>query len=179
MIRTLALAFALLLSIPALAQTHADAMTRLAPYQGSYTITGDAQIEDGSYAGTLTVSPTLGGHFQEWTWVMNSDGMPPTHLRFLTTYDTSTHTYVIWRFDSRDLTNGYGQGGNDTEGSLQFDGDALVMAWPTTNPEDPSMHGLFRNTIRITSNGLNVSTDVKLDGDQALVAIATTQATRR
>ncbi|GAB5534530.1 MAG: hypothetical protein Rubg2KO_07790 [Rubricoccaceae bacterium] len=180
MTRSLTIAIALALSAPVLAQTHAEAMARLAPFQGTYALDGVAQIDEGTYAGTLTIAPTLGGHFQEWTWEMTSDGMAPTHLRFITTYNVASRAYTIWRFDSRDISSEQtGALGNDPQGSLQFDGDVLVMAWPTVNPDDPTMRGLFRNTVRIVSSGLNVVTDVQPEGGRPLVAIATTRASRR
>lgn len=174
----------LLTAAPALAQSHAEAMSRLAPFEGTYTLDGTAQIEEGTFGGTLTVSPILGGHFQQWDWEMDMRGEgvnEKVHLRFIAAYDSAADEYAIYRFDSRDVDSPT-RVSNVTDpnrGQIHFDGDALVMAWPTANPDDPSETGTFRNTVRIVSNGLDVDTDVKPNGGDQTVAIATTRANRR
>lgn len=189
MIRFLLLA-ALVAAAPAFAQTHAEAMARLAPYAGSYALDGTAgelngpSDNGGTFDGTLVVSPVLGGHFQQWDWEMtmrSSNGSEafPVHLRFVTTYDPEAGDYAIWRFDSRDVGDWEGPGGHDVHGRLQFDGDALVMSWPTANPEEPSQTGTFRNTIRLGAGGIEVVTNVQPDDGSPTVAIATTRAARR
>lgn len=178
MLRTLSLLAALLLAAPAFAQTHAEAMARLAPFEGTYDLDGTVQIETGTYGGTLTVAPTLGGHFQEWTWEMTMPEGDPTHLGFLVTYDAASGDYRIWRFDSRDLTDSPQALGSETEGTLRFEGDSIVMAWRSLSPSDPSMHGSFRNAVRVSARGLDVDTYALPEG-QARVAIATTRASRR
>jgi len=186
MIRSLyLLLFATLLTAaPTLAQSHAEAMNRLAPFEGTYTLDGSAQIEEGTFGGTLTVSPILGGHFQQWDWTMNMRGEgvdENVHLRFIATYDRAADEYVIYRFDSRDVDSPtrVSNIADPNRGQVHFDGDALVMAWPTANPDDPAQTGTFRNTVRVVSNGLHVDTDVQLDAGDQTVAIATTRANRR
>lgn len=190
MTRSLLLLAAVLVAAPAFAQTHAEAMARLAPYAGSYVLDGAADVLDspsddgGTFDGTLVVSPILGGHFQQWDWEMTMRSPDrreafPVHLRFVTTYDSESGDYAIWRFDSRDVSNWAGPGGHDVNGRLRFDGDALVMAWPTANPEDPSKTGTFRNTVRPGAGGIEVVTNVQLDDGSPTVAIATTRAVRR
>ena len=185
MYRTLILTLALALSAPAFAQSHADAMARLAPFAGSYTLDGTAEIEEGSFDGSLTISPILGGHFQQWDWEMDMEGPgveEKVYLRFVVAYDAGNNAYVIHRFDSRDVdspTRASGDGIPPALGGLGFDGDALVMSWPMTNPDDASKSGRFRNIVRLTPQGLDVETEVKPDGGGATVAIATTRAARR
>lgn len=174
----------LLAAAPALAQSHAEAMDRLAAFEGTYTLDGTAQIEEGTFGGTLTVLPVLGGHFQQWDWEMDMRGEgvdEKVHLRFIATYDDAADEYVIYRFDSRDVDSPtrVSHVTDPNRGQIRFDGDALVMAWPTANPGDPSETGTFRNTVRVVSNGLTVSTDVKPDDGNRTVAIATTRANRR
>lgn len=184
MYRTLILTLALALSAPAFAQSHADAMARLAPFAGTYSLDGTAQIQEGAFGGALSITPILGGHFQQWDWEMDMEGPgveEKVYLRFVVGYDAANNAYVIHRFDSRDVgspTEASG-GGVPALGDLDFDGAALVMSWPVTNPDDASKTGRFRNTVRLTPQGLNVETDVKPDGGGATVAIATTRAARR
>jgi hypothetical protein len=181
---SLALAAALFIAAPVLAQTHADAMARLAPFEGTYALNGEPQMVDGSFDGSLTISPTLGGHFQQWDWEMDmkGDGVEDkVHLRFIATYDRAAREYVIYRFDSRDVDSQTraSNAHDSSKGTISFDGDALVMAWPTHKPNDPAATGSFRNTVRLVPQGLHVDTDVKMDGGGDLVAIATTRANRR
>ena len=186
MTRTLALLLlaTLFCSAPALAQTHAEAMDRLAPFEGTYALDGTAPIEEGAFDGTLAITPVLGGHFQQWDWEMHmrGDGGDETvYLRFIVTYDEAADEYVIYRFDTRDITSPTRASSpmDPKPGQVRFDGDALVMAWKTVNPDDSSQSGAFRNTVRLVSNGLHVDTDVKLDDGTPLIAIATTRASRR
>lgn len=174
----------LLTAAPALAQSHAEAMVRLAAFEGTYTLDGTAQIEEGTFDGTLTVSPILGGHFQQWDWEMDMRGEgvdEKVHLRFIATYDGAADEYVIYRFDSRDADSPtrVSHVTDPNRGRIHFDGNALVMAWPTANPGDPSATGTFRNTVRVVSDGLTVSTEVKPDDGNRALAIATTRANRR
>ena len=165
---------------PAQAQSHADAMARLAPFEGTYVLDGEAQIEEGSFTGTLSIAPTLGGHFQEWTWTMSDTGQGvPTHLRFIVTYDEADQRYRIWRFDTRDVDGQGGDLGNEVAGSLQVDGNTLVMTWPSRNPDAPEQTGRFRNTVRLVPQGLDVMTDAMPDSGGPAVAIATTRAARQ
>ncbi len=185
MTRSLLLFALLLLAAPSFAQTGSDAMARLAPYAGTYTLDGTAQIEGGSFDGALTVSPILGGHFQQWDWEMTMHGPDgyeePVHLRFIAGYDAATGAYTVHRFDSRDAGSPTrsARAHDPAAGRLQVDGDALVMAWPTVNPEDGSKMGSFRNTVRLGAGGLTVVTDVVPDDGSPRVAIATTRADRR
>jgi hypothetical protein len=103
------------------------------------------------------------------------------HLRFIATYDRAAREYVIYRFDSRDVDSQTRASNvqDSNVGTLSFDGGALVMAWPTHEPGDPTETGTFRNTVRLVPQGLHVDTDVKLDSGGDLVAIAVTRAARR
>jgi hypothetical protein len=174
----------LLTGASALAQSHAEAMSRLAPFEGTYSLDGTAQIEEGTFGGTLTISPILGGHFQQWDWQMDMRGErvdEQVYLRFIAAYDAAAGEYVVYRFDSRDVDSPTRASNiaDPNRGLIHLDGDALVMAWPTANPDDPTQTGAFRNTVRVVSNGLHVDTDVKLDDGSPLIAIATTRANRR
>lgn len=183
MLRTLAFVAALALAAPAFAQSHADAMQRLAPFAGTYSLDGTAQVEEGSFDGTLSVQPILDGHFQQWDWTMTMRGdgaRERVYLRFIAGYDAEAKAYSVYRFDSRDANSPTRVSPLEDphRGTITFDGDALVMAWHTSNPNDPSDTGLFRNVVRKTSGGLHVKTNVKLDSGAPLVAIAETRATR-
>lgn len=184
MFRILTLAAVFTICIPASAQSNADAMQRLAAFNGTYNLDGQAQIEEGTFDGSLTVSPILNGNFQQWDWEMNmrGDGVSEkVYLRFIAAYDSATNEYVIYRFDSRDVDSRT-RASNLTDpniGRLRFDGDALVMTWPTASPADPSKTGSFRNTVHVERSGLRVVTDVKPDDGSPLMAIATTRADRR
>ena len=185
MLRTLCFSLlAVLLASPVLAQSNAEAMQRLAPLNGTYSLDGTAQIEEGTFDGSLTVSPILDGHFQQWDWemVMRGEGVDETvHLRFIVEYDPGTDEYAIYRFDSRDADSPTRASNveDPDRGTLQFEGDALVMAWPTSNPDDPTMTGRFRNVVRLVPDGLRVDTNVMLDTSDEPIAIATTRASRR
>lgn len=184
MFRILTLVSLFALCAPAFAQSNAPAMDRLAPYNGSYTLDGTPAMADGSFDGTLTVSPILGGHFQQWDWEMTMRGEDfdeKTYLRFIVAFDRVANAYTIFRFDSRDADSPTRESGvaDPSQGRLSFDGDALVMSWTATNPDDPNRAGTFRNTVRLRPNGLHVVTDVQPDDGSPLVAIATTRAARR
>lgn len=63
------LVLALLGGTPAFGQAdtdgpHADVMACLVPFEGAYTLDGEAQMEEGTYMGALTVASTLGGRFR-------------------------------------------------------------------------------------------------------------------
>ena len=184
MLRILTLAAVFTICIPASAQSNAEAMQRLAAFNGTYALDGHAQIEEGTFDGSLTISPILDGNFQQWDWemTMRGDGVDEkVYLRFIAAYDSAADEYVIYRFDSRDVDSPT-RTSNVTDpniGQLRFDGDALVMTWPTASPADPSKTGSFRNTVHIDRSGLRVDTDVKPDDGSPLVAIATTRANRR
>ncbi|MEM6325546.1 MAG: hypothetical protein AAF791_00375 [Bacteroidota bacterium] len=182
MLRLLPL-LAVLLSAPAFAQS-SDAMARLAPFEGTYALDGTAQIEEGTFDGTLTISPILGGTFQQWDWdmTMRGDGISEVALlRFIVGYDAATGAYTIHRFDSRDADSPTRSAGalDPSKGRLQVDGDALVMAWTMNNPDDAAQTGTFRNRVRMTSGGLHVETEAVPDDGSPVVAIATTRAARR
>ncbi|MEM1116737.1 MAG: hypothetical protein AAGJ11_09540, partial [Bacteroidota bacterium] len=158
---------------------------RLAPFEGTYTLDGTAQIEEGTFDGTLTIAPTLGGRFQQWDWEMTMRGpdgeTEPALLRFIVGYDAATSAYTIHRFDSRDADSPTRSAGalDSAAGRLQVDGDALVMAWTRHNPDDATQAGTFRNRVRVTSGGLHVETEAAPDDGSPVVAIATTRAVRR
>ncbi|MEM6335466.1 MAG: hypothetical protein AAF752_02810 [Bacteroidota bacterium] len=166
------------------AQSHTSAMDRLAQYEGTYSLDGIALIEEGSFDGALTVSPILGGHFQQWDWTMTMRGdgaEEQVYLRFIAAYDHANDAYVIHRFDSRDAgaQTAVRRSGDSNRGRLYFEGDALVMSWQSTNPDDASQTGELRNTVRLNAGGLRVKTDAKPDDGTPHVAIATVQASRR
>ncbi|MEO1479755.1 MAG: hypothetical protein AAFV01_14375 [Bacteroidota bacterium] len=168
----------------AFAQQPADAMERLAPYEGTYTLDGFAQIEDGTFDGTLTVAPILGGHFQQWDWTltMRGEGIEEdVYLRFVVSHDAATGSYAVHRFDSRDADSPTRAASitDPHRGTLSFDGDALVMSWPSSNPNNPAQTGHLRNTVRLDADGFTVTTDAKPDDGSPRVAIATTNASRR
>ncbi|MEM0963620.1 MAG: hypothetical protein AAGK21_13905 [Bacteroidota bacterium] len=184
MTRALLLFAALLLAAPSFAQSHADPMARLAPFEGTYALDGTAQIEEGTFDGTLTITPILGGTFQQWDWemTMRGDGISEVaFLRLVVGYDAATGGYTIHRFDSRDADSPTRSAGalDSAAGRLQVDGDALVMAWTRHNPDDATQAGTFRNRVRVTSGGLHVETEVVPDDGSPAVAIATTRAVRR
>ena len=185
MTRTALLLAAVILAAPAFAQSHAEAMARLAPYAGTYALDGTAQAEEGTFDGSLTVGPILDGHFQQWDWQMTMRGpdgyAEPVALRFIVEHDPATGGYEVYRFDSRDAGSPTrtSRAADPTRGALRFDGDALVMEWPMPNPDDPSRAGTFRNTVRRSAGGLEVVTDVTPDDGSPLVAVATTRAARR
>lgn len=174
----------LCLTAPAFAQSNAEAMQRLAPFEGAYTLDGTAQIDEGTFDGSLTVSPILDGHFQQWDWEMNMKGEgvdEKVYLRFIAKYDAAADEYAIYRFDTRNAGSPT-RSSNVTDparGTLRFDGDALVMTWPMSNPDGSGRMGAFRNTVHLKSEGLHVETDVTPDDGAPLVAIATTRARRR
>ena len=172
------------LCLPASAQSNAEAMQRLAPFNGTYTLDGTARAEEGTFDGTLTVSPILDGHFQQWDWEMTMRGEDveeKTYLRFIAKYDAAADEYTIYRFDSRnaDSPTRSSNVSDPARGTLRFDGDALVMAWPMSDPGGSGRTGSFRNTVRLKSDGLHVETDVTPDDGSPLMAIATTRANRR
>ena len=186
MTRTLLLLAALLVAAPAFAQTHADPMARLAPFEGTYTLDGTPHMEpDGSFDGTLTIAPTLGGRFQQWDWEMTmrgpADATETVHLRFIVGYNPATRAYTIHRFDSRDADSPTRSAGalDSSQGRLQVNGDALVMAWTMENPSDSPRNGSFRNRVRVTEVGLLIETEGAPDDGSPVVAIATTRAARR
>ena len=191
MTRIFSLALLLVLAAPVLAQTNAEAMQRLAPFNGSYSLDGTAQVEDGTFDGSLTVSPILDGHFQQWDWEMDMKGegvdenayrfAETVHLRFIVKYDPVDQEYLIYRFDSRDIDSPTRVSNveDPSRGRLYFDGDALVMAWTMAGPNGSGKTGTFRNTVRQTAQGLVVETNATPDDGSPLVAIATTQAHRR
>lgn len=184
MLRTLSLLALLALAAPTFAQSHADAMARLAPFAGTYALDGSAEIEEGTFDGSLAITPILGGRFQQWDWEMDMHAQAGTEralLRFIVGFDAATGTYTIYRFDSRDADSPTVASniGDPTQGRLSVEGDALVMAWTTANPDDLSMTGTFRNRVRLTSSGLDVHTEVAPDDGSPTVAIATTRAARR
>ena len=183
MLRILALA-AFLLAPAALAQQPDAALHRLAPFAGTYSLDGVAQVDDGTFDGTLTIQPVLGGYFQQWDWdmTMRGDGVREhVYLRFLIAYDQADGQYVIHRFDSRtaDSPTRASSTTDPNRGELRFDGDALVMTWMMANPNDPADLGRFRNTVRLAPDGLRVVTDVQPVDGRPLLAIATTNAKRR
>ena len=191
MLRTLTLLAVFVLCIPAAAQSNADAMARLAPFNGTYTLDGTAQIEEGTFDGSLTVSPILDGHFQQWDWEMNMKGEgvdekayrfdEKVHLRFIVKYNPVDQEYLIYRFDSRDIDSPTRVSNveDPSRGRLYFDGDALVMAWAMAGPNGSGQTGTFRNKVRRTAQGLSFETTVTPDDGSPLVAIATTRAHRR
>ena len=183
MIRSLLLLAALLVAAPAFAQTHTDPMDRLVPFEGTYTLDGEPHMApEGSFDGTLTIAPTLGGHFQQWDWEMtmrDSDRADETvYLRFIVGYDPATSVYTIYRFDSRDASSPTRSAGafDSSQGRLQVDGDALVMAWSSAGRNGS---GTFRNRVRLTDGGLVVETEGVPDDGSPTIAIATTRAARR
>ena len=186
MTRTLLLIVALLLAAPAFAQTHADPMARLAPFEGTYSLDGTPHMApEGSFGGTLTIAPTLGGHFQQWDWEMtmreSNRADETVHLRFIVGYDPATGAYTIHRFDSRDAGSRTRSAGafDAAEGRLQVDGESLVMAWSSASDDEPARTGTFRNRVRLTGGGLLVETEGVPDDGSPTVAIATTRAARR
>lgn len=175
---------ALLIAAPAFAQTHAEAMAQLAPYEGTYTISGEPHQDEGAFDGSLTIAPVLGGRFQQWDWTMfmRGDGVSEeVALRFMVGYDSVTNVYTVHRFDSRDVDSPTVTASalDSSKGRLQVDGNTLVMAWTMMSPEDPSQAGTFRNRVRITSDGLHVDTEASPDDGSPVVAVATTRAARR
>ena len=74
MLRTLPVILVLLLVAPAFAQTSAP-MNPLASFEGTYALTGAPHDVEGSYDGTLTIAPILGGRFQQWEWEMTMRGL--------------------------------------------------------------------------------------------------------
>ena len=186
MTRTLLLLAAVLVAAPAFAQTHADPMARLAPFEGTYALDGTPHVEpDGSFDGTLTIAPTLGGHFQQWDWEMTmrgpADATEVVHLRFIVGYDAATGAYTIHRFDSRDADSPTRSAGafDSSQGRLQVDGETLVMAWSMMNANDSPRNGTFRNRVRVTEAGLLIETEGAPDDGSPVVAVATTRASRR
>ena len=184
MSRTFLLLVAVLLAAPAFAQSHADPMARLAAFEGTYALDGEPHQADGAFDGTLTISPTLGGHFQQWDWEMTMRGegvSEQVHLRFIAGYDAATGGYTVHRFDSRDANSPTRSAGalDASKGRLQVDGDELVMAWTMENPNDSGRTGTFRNRVRITDDGLHIDTEAAPDDGSPALAIATTRAARR
>lgn len=181
MTRSLLLLAALLLAAPAFAQSGLD---RLTPYAGTYALDGEPHQNAGTFDGSLTVTPVLGGHFQQWDWemTMRGDGFEEVALlRFIAGRDPATGALEIYRFDSRDADSPTvtSNPGDPNRGTVTFDGDALVMTWSTANPEDPTQTGTFRNVVRRTADGLRVDTEVVPADGSPVVAIATTRAARR
>ncbi|MEO0560460.1 MAG: hypothetical protein AAF170_20030 [Bacteroidota bacterium] len=184
MTRSFLLLAAALLAAPAFAQSNANPMERLAPFEGTYALDGEPHQQDGSFDGTLTVAPTLGGHFQQWDWTMTMRGegrIEDIHLRFIVSYDAATGNYSVHRFDSRDASSPPQSGGafDASRGRLQVNGNALVMAWTMVNGNDSPENGTFRNQIRVTQEGLHIETEGVPDNGSPVVAIATTRAARR
>ena len=184
MTRSLTLLAVFLLAAPAFAQTHTDPMARLAAFEGTYALDGEPHQADGSFDGTLTVSPTLGGHFQQWDWemTMRGEGLEEqTLLRFIVGYDAATGAYTVHRFDSRDADSPTRSAGalDASKGRLQVDGSTLVMAWTMENPNKSGRAGTFRNRVRITDDGLHIDTEAAPDDGSPTLAIATTRAARR
>ena len=186
MTRSLLVLAALLTAAPAFAQSHADPMARLAAFEGTYTLDGTPHMApEGSFDGTLTIAPTLGGHFQQWDWEMtmreSGHADETVYLRFIVGYDPSTHAYTIHRFDSRDASSRTRSAGafDAAAGRLQVDGAALVMAWSSASADEPARTGTFRNRVRLTDGGLHVETEGVRDDGSPVVAIATTRAARR
>ena len=191
MLRTLTLALVFTICIPASAQSNAEAMQRLAPFNGTYSLDGTAQVEDGTFGGSLTISPILDGHFQQWDWEMDMRGEgvdedayrfdEKVHLRFIAKYNPVDEEYVVYRFDSRDADSPTRVSNveDPSRGRLYFEGDALVMAWTMAGPNGSGQAGTFRNTVRRSAQGLSVETTVTPHDGSPLIAIATTQANRR
>ena len=170
--------------IPASAQSNTEAMQRLAAFNGTYTLDGTARVDEGTFGGSLTVSPILNGNFQQWDWEMTMRGEgvdEKVYLRFIAKYDATADEYTIYRFDSRNAGSPTRSSNisDPSRGTLRFDGDALVMMWPMSNPNDPSKTGNFRNTVHLDRSGLRVETDVKPDDGSPLIAVATTRAARK
>ena len=182
MTRTLPLLAALLLAAPALAQ--ADPMARLAAFEGTYALDGEPHQDEGTFDGTLSIAPILGGAFQQWDWEMHMRGDGFTELallRFIVGYDAATRSYTIHRFDSRDADSPTVSAGplDPSAGRLQVDGDGLVMAWTMHNPDDTARVGTFRNRVRLSGGDLHIETEAVPDNGSPTVAIATTRAARR
>ena len=182
MLRTLSFLTLFALAAPAFAQI--DAMASLAAFEGTYALDGEPHQADGTFDGTLTVTPILGGRFQQWDWdmTMRGDGFTePALLRFIVGHDAATCGYTIHRFDSRDADSPTRSGGalDSSQGRLQVDGESLVMAWTMLNPDDTARVGTFRNRVRVTASGLHVETEAVPDDGSPVVAIATTRAARR
>lgn len=172
---------AALLAAPAFAQAN---LAPLAPYAGTYSLDGEAHQEAGTFDGSLTITPILDGHFQQWDWTMtmHGDGFEEVALlRFIAGQDPATGAYEVYRFDSRDADSPTitSNPGDPNQGTIEFDGDALVMSWSMASPDDPALTGTFRNVVRRTSDGLEVATEVLPDDGSPVVAIATTRAARR
>jgi len=124
MTRSLLLFAALLLAAPAFAQSD---LARLTPYAGTYSLDGEARQEAGTFDGSLTVTPILGGHFQQWDWTMTmrGDGFEEVALlRFIAGRDPVTGAYEVYRFDSRDADSPTvaSHPGDPNQGTMAFDG---------------------------------------------------------
>lgn len=120
-------------------QPPTEALARLQPFFGTYTVTGKHAGRE--WAGTLDVRPAVKGWYVEWVFNVHS-GPIDRQLRMLMTWDRDSDRYRIWRF----ATVPPAPAGR-AEGTGRFTGKEFVMEWAEPAPDGEP--GTFRNRAKM------------------------------
>ncbi len=116
-------------------QPPTDALARLKPFLGTYTVTGNYAGQE--WSGTIDVRPAVKGWYVEWEINVHS-GPIDRQLLLLMTWDREKEQYRIWRFETQDQVS-------KPEGTGKFSADEFLMEWAMPAPDGEP--GIFRNRV--------------------------------